>query len=307
MDGLHLDWEPQLRSPWLVLGFEGWPNAADTSSGSVRFLREKLGGLKFGEFDAQLFQQFSSHRPVVSVQDGLVKGLAFPSSRLYAWSDPKGSRDLIFLQGVEPDLRWRDFIALLLDLAQRLGVVRTLSVGGVLSATPHTREPRVSCAYSHARLRSELEPLSVDFTAYEGPSSIHSSFLVAAQERDLEGLSFWGSAPHYVQGPNPMVWHAVLRRLGVLLGVELPLGELRAAGEKLRRQLDQNMSADAEVRAYVHKLEELYDASADAPPAPPSDDAPPPGSGEPLRGEEVLRGVEEFLKRRQDEGQNAPG
>lgn len=306
MDILRLDWEPRLRSPWLVLGFEGWPNAAEVSSGCIRFLREKLGALQFGEIEAADFYQNSSHRPIVSVRGGLVNSLNFPSSKLYAWTDPHAVHDLVLLEGVEPDLRWQDFIGQLLDLAQRLGVVRTLSIGGVLSAIPHSREPRVSCAFSHERLRPELAALDVEFSDYEGPSSIHSSLLLAAQTRGLEGVSFWGSAPHYVQGPNPLVWHAVLRRVSRLLALELPLEELAASGEALRQQVEQGLQSDAEARAYVRKLEEVYDTTV-GPQTPSADEKPPPRSEEPLLHEDVLKGVEELLKRRQKGGPGGPG
>ena len=42
MENLVLYETPELRSPYLVAGFKGWPNAGEVSTRTVGYLRDKL-------------------------------------------------------------------------------------------------------------------------------------------------------------------------------------------------------------------------------------------------------------------------
>ena len=63
--------KPQLRRPQAVLAFEGWNEAADAASGSVRYVLEELN-LKehFAAIDPEEFYDFQAHRPHVKIDDG---------------------------------------------------------------------------------------------------------------------------------------------------------------------------------------------------------------------------------------------
>ena len=50
-----------------------------------------------------------------------------------------GQRDLVLVQGVEPSLRWRTFSALIVELAEALGVQMVITLGALLADVPHTR------------------------------------------------------------------------------------------------------------------------------------------------------------------------
>ena len=39
--------QPNLHKPYLIIGFEGWPNAAEVSSYGLQYLLEKLEAKKF--------------------------------------------------------------------------------------------------------------------------------------------------------------------------------------------------------------------------------------------------------------------
>ncbi len=77
---------------------------------------------------------------------------------------------MLLLQGIEPDLHWDQYAAVILECAQTFEVQRLYTIGGYLDYAPHTRVPRISAAMTHADLREELTGYDVDLADYEGPT-----------------------------------------------------------------------------------------------------------------------------------------
>ena len=53
---------PTLRSPILVMGWDGWTNAGEVATGVVGYIKDRLGAKKFAELDAETFYQFTHNR-----------------------------------------------------------------------------------------------------------------------------------------------------------------------------------------------------------------------------------------------------
>ncbi len=66
---VYLD-QPVLDQPYLIAGFEGWPNAAEVSSFAVQYLVENLGAKKFASLPTDPFYKISSLRPLAVVKEG---------------------------------------------------------------------------------------------------------------------------------------------------------------------------------------------------------------------------------------------
>lgn len=284
MESLTIYQRPSLRRPYLVVGLGGWANAAEVSTGTVAYLKNKLGATKFAELDPERFYDFSFSRPLAVVEEGLVKELAFPANEFYYWRNEKSDHDLILLLGVEPNLRWGEFIDTLIGLAQEFGVSRLYSVGGLFDSLPHTREPLISSVANDPALSEALRRRDIGLTDYHGPVSLHTALLLACRKRDIEAVTLWGRAPHYVKAPNPKVCHGVLRILVEMLGIEIDLWDIAKAGEELVEQVNKALDQDPLIRTYVSKLEEAYEASAEE---------------EGLDKEGIVRAIEEFLRRQQ--------
>src|SRR4029450_4523820 len=75
--------------------------------------------------------------------------IRWPRIALWTWQPPAGGAGLLLFRGVEPQLRWRTYATLLLDVAARCGVQRLVSLGAVLEAVPHTRPSCVSGSSTH--------------------------------------------------------------------------------------------------------------------------------------------------------------
>lgn len=283
MEGLTLYETPELVRPCLVAGFSGWGNAAEVSTGVVTYLKTKLGASRFARVNPEEFYDFSTLRPVVTIEAGLMKGVEFADYELFYWKG-QSAHDLVLLIGPEPHLRWHRFGQLVLDVAQQVGVVRVYAMGGIYDAAPHTVEPRVSGFVSESRLLTELVSHGIEPATYIGPVSFHGPLLDMCRERSIEGISIWGRAPHYVPVHNPKVITAVVSRLASLLELDIDISDLREAAQGLERRVQIAISQNPKLEEYVKALEERYQqvGGQTAFPAEGSD--------------EIIRAVEDFLQ-----------
>ncbi len=282
---------PSLREPAMIVGFGGWPNAGEVSTWVVSYLIRALGATRCAEIKPDLFFDLCQQRPVVSVEEGTVRCITFPSNAFYSWKATRpAARDLILFLGQEPHLQWPGFVHAFLDVAQRFGVVEILTIGGVYDNIPHTVQPPVTALVNQAQGIERLSSYDVQLTNYEGPMSIHSYLLVAAGQRMIPATSIWGHVPYYVQSNNAKTCLAVLERLQRIAGFELDLGDVRKAAESLDAEIDRIIEGKPELREYIRGLEREYASGALPSKGPTRSERSQP------TGEKIIR-IDPFLRR----------
>jgi proteasome assembly chaperone (PAC2) family protein len=290
MGKLVLAKQPALHAPYLVAGFAGWPNGGGVSTDVVDFLKSYLGAERIGEITAEDLYIYSSpslaSRPIVTIHQGLMKSMYFPTNELYVWKDPEEVHDLLLLQGIEPDLRWDQFAAAVLECMQTFGVQRLYTIGGYLDYAPHTRVPRISAVATHATLQQALKALDVELTDYEGPTSIQSYLLSLCQERDIEGVSLWGGTPSYIQGAYPKVIHSMLRLLSQMWHLSLELSIFQEQTDELETSLHEQIDSNPELADYIKRLEQAYDLEESEQPQ--------------FETDTIVDEIQQFLRRRRD-------
>ena len=111
---------PELKDPLFIAGFDGWGNALDISRGMADYLIRKLKAKRFGKIDPDLFYRFDENRPVVEIEDGMLRKIFPPGGFLYATQSGHVGRDLIILKASEPHLRWFHLVDAILTLGQRV-------------------------------------------------------------------------------------------------------------------------------------------------------------------------------------------
>jgi len=281
---------PKLRQPYLIMGFEGWPNAAEVSSYSIQYLVDHFNARHFASLSTEDFCQLSSLRPTGVVKGGRLLELKFPASHFY-YAMKKGFRDLVLFQGAEPHFRWASYADLLLSLAERFGVSEIFTLGGTYDYIPHTCPPFVSALFNHDDLKEKVIQTGAGLTEYSGPISIHTCVLEGARERGIRGISLWGHAPHYLQTKNVRVVCSVLQVLKVLTGIEMDLSELERASDYFGQQVNHLIEQDPKLKEVIDKLEAVYKQSSVASSLP---------KGEEESKDEKVVYIQAFLKR-QDE------
>ncbi len=152
-----------LRAPAMVCAFEGWNDAGDAASTAVAFLSTALEAERFARVDTEEFYDFQTNRPRIRLSaEGAEhpprREIEWPSVEIYEAIVPGAPRDLVLVRGVEPSLRWRSFSALIVELAEALGVGMVITVGALLADVPHTLPVAMTGFASDPALLERWEP-----------------------------------------------------------------------------------------------------------------------------------------------------
>ena len=299
MDSLVVQEIPELRYPYLLAAFGGWPDSGEVGTGSARLLLLKLGATQFAHIDPEEIYNFFVHRPITTTSEGGNRTIHWPTNEFFYWKNQNSAHDLVIFLGMEPDLKWRTYLDMLMGLVQKCGVCRVVTLGGTLDLVPHDVPPIITCSTSDEPLRQMLEGMGVFPTTYEGPASIHSPIFAACEERGIPCVSIWGHVPNYVRAsPNAKVCHAMLKKLQPLLEINIDQDDVWAAATRQDRRVARALERDPDLRAYVEKLQEQFRQAT-----PPS-----PTPSEPLSADSVIDDLEEFLRQQRGEGgQASPG
>ena len=288
MSELIVSSRPELRTPLLIAAFRGWNDGGQGATLGGGFLAKQWEAEPFAEIDPENFYDFQAVRPNVSLEDGLTRKLEWPSNTFLHAPIPGLDRDAVILLGVEPNLRWKTYTSLVLELVQDLEVELVVTLGSLLADVPHTRPAPVSAAASDPTL---VEELGVEPSRYEGPTGIVGILLDACRQAELPAVSLWAAVPHYVSlAPSPRAALALSKRLGELLGTEIDVAELEQASEEYAEQVTEAVASDAETAAYVEELERRVDLMEAAEELP---------SGESLAAE-----LTRFLREREQNGED---
>jgi len=255
---------PNLNNPRLLIGFSGWMDGGDVSTGTVECLVEKLDARKLAEINPNGFYIYNFpgsmeitalFRPHTKIKDGEIKSYKTPSNEFF-YSEQD---NLILFLGKEPNLRWEEYSDCIFSLCDEFGVEMIYFIGSVAGLVPHTREPRLFCSVSSPKLKETFRHYGVSFSNYEGPASIVTQMVARSAHRNLNMVSFVAQIPAYVQGNNPKCITAVTRRLVGMLDVDVELGDLQVISDEFERKLSEAVQDQPELANNISKLEEDYD------------------------------------------------
>ena len=287
MDSLIERESPQIQLPTMLVAFAGWPDAAEAATRALRFLVRKLPARKFAEIDPEEFYDFTHVRPHSRVNRNGERIIRWPRNDFFYYADRDPSRSLLIFIGTEPNLKWRTYSRILTGVAERHQVGLVVSLGALLDAVPHTRDPRVTGRASSAELTQKAEWLGIKNSGYQGPTGIHTAFTEACDQSHIAHAGIWGHCPHYVNtAPDPRVSHALLTRLRSLIDIDVDLEELAIAGESHQEEVNKIIEKQPDVSNYVRRLERRYDEAHTI-----TEEIPDP--------EAMVRELENFLKSQQ--------
>jgi len=183
-------------------------------------------------------------------------------------SQAESGRDLLLVRGPEPNMRWRQFAALLSSALTSANVTRVHLLCALLADVPHTRPIPVSTSSSTVELGDQLGLLP---STYEGPTGIVGVLSDSLGTIGVPCLSLWAAVPAYVAHPPcPKATYALLSQLERLIDAPLDFGDLPDLAKAWERGVNELAAEDSEVAEYVSNLEasqdatELPEASGDA-------------------------------------------
>ena len=256
--------ELEFKSPRLLLSLSGWMDGGEVSTGTVRWLIEKLHAKDFADIDPQgyyiynvpgMMEVAALFRPHVTIKNGLIKSVEFPTNAFFYDS----VNDLILFLGKEPNMHWEEFSDAIFSLCEQCHVKEIYFIGSVSSLVPHTREPRLLCTASKPELLERFQHYGVKLANYEGPASIVNHLLDNCSQQNLEMVNLVATIPAYVQGSNPKCIEAVTQRLAGMLDLKIDFKDMRLITEDFERKLDALVKQQPDLAENIVKLEEDYD------------------------------------------------
>ena len=261
---------------FLIAGWRRqWSDGGNISGGLPRYLIEKLGAKKIGELGPEVsdlcypFQVAGTHdtfRPLAAYQDGLPSKPMYRDNNFY---DAGGG--LIIFRGQEPWFRVDIFAEAFCKAIVELGVKQTAAVEGVNGPVPPEKERRITCVYSKADMRENLEKFGMQFSSYgsdgrRGPTIAMALVTLAHYDHpELEVFRIGAMAPMFpfVTSNNEQIginrdhrsFYDIMRRLKAMFNLELDLSELRDRGDKesneLKERLDKIASTNPDAKQLI--------------------------------------------------------
>jgi proteasome assembly chaperone (PAC2) family protein len=251
-----LTWEgdvPQLRSPILVCAFRGWNDAAAAASTALATVAASFDAELIAEVDPEEYFDFQANRPTITLTEGQSRQIEWPQNNLISVRVPAADRDLVLLDGTEPNLRWRTFSETIATAADALGVEMVITMGALIAEVSHTLPVPITGLASDEQL---VEELDLQRSTYEGPTGIVGVLHDCCRDLGMTSASLWAAVPHYVAAvPNPKAALALLRRLEGLTGIAVDASELEEETASYEEQIGRAVEANPEIAELVERIE----------------------------------------------------
>lgn len=298
MKYLTIESRPKLRAPYFICGADGSLNAGNVSVGGVQLLIKQFNATRFAVMDTPRYHVYNTPgdqglRPIFKMDDGLIVETYFPKDEFYYASNPNSDHDLVLFLGTEPNLYWEEYADTLVGLASELSAARLCGFGAILDRSPYSREPRITCTCTSAKVKDEMAKYKVSFSSREGAATLNQLLLYCCQKKGLEGVALTARAPYYPEfnlaiDYAPKSIKAVLVRLNDLMHLGLSFSELDEAIKETHGKLDFFRHQNSQFNAYLEELEKSYVET-------------PYHETLDMSANEAVRLAEEFLKKNQDQ------
>ena len=240
-------------------GSEGAMDAGNAGALAVDQLLMTLPSERVATFDIDALVDYRARRPTMTFVHNNYSSVIMPELVLDLLHDDDGE-DVLLLHGSEPDYRWDEFVGAVAHLAVSMGVSQAVGMSGIPMAVPHTRPTYVH----HHGSQPDLLPNQPElFGHVELPGSMAAYLELRLGELGLDSRGVSAAIPHYVARDEfPQGASALLTAVVQATGLALPVGDLEAAANINRAEINAEAAQQPEVSAVVSALEAQYDAMA---------------------------------------------
>lgn len=256
MEHVEFHHEVRLNEPTLIAAFKGWNDAGASATSAAEHLTQAWNAKRIASIDPEEFYDFQATRPNVVLDEGMTRHITWPANEFWAAKDQHG-HDVLVLNGVEPNLRWRLFSNIVVEIAQRYDVSFVITLGALLADVPHSRPVPITGTAADPEL---IARLGLQRSRYEGPTGIVGVLHDAFAKQGIGSASLWAAVPHYLAvSPNPKAALALVEKTVALTEIPADIGELYAATEHYEERVAEVVAADEDIANYVHMLEQRLD------------------------------------------------
>jgi predicted ATP-grasp superfamily ATP-dependent carboligase len=244
----------------LIIAFRGWPDAGESATTAIKYILRKLDSEKILDIDPEEFFDFSQQRPTVKTTTTGERVISWPQNEVFISNIATTGENVLTFLGTEPNLKWKAFAAIVIDLCQKWNITNVTQIGSLMDAVPHTRDTRISGSSTEANIQKILSSARINKSTYQGPTGITTAISTALTKNGVHYTSIWGHTPHYLQAaPNQQITYHIVNFMNTLLNLHLDVTDLQEAEEYFKSEVEEAISNDSQLAEYVRKLENSYD------------------------------------------------
>ncbi|MFT2816411.1 proteasome assembly chaperone family protein [Leifsonia sp. A12D58] len=282
----------------LVAGLTGFADAGGAVSQFTEYVLSTLDHTVVATFDADALLDYRARRPIIYFDQDHLTDYQPARLQVYLATDEIGQQFLL-LAGFEPDFRWEQFTAAVLELIDHFKVSSTTWVHAIPMPVPHTRPIGVTVSGNRSDL---IESMSVWRPHTQVPANALHLVEFRLQDVGATTAGFVLLIPHYLADTEyPSAALSALESTSAATGLIFPTDRLREQNREFVARIDEQVQENGELGKLVGTLEQRYDAYMEGNPlrSPLTDE-----DGELPSADEIAAELEKFLmiKRTRDDG-----
>jgi predicted ATP-grasp superfamily ATP-dependent carboligase len=255
---------PVLSEPRMLVALQPWVDVGSVGTMALTFLEETFGGQPIGELARPgYFYDFTRYRPTLFRREGK-REISLPNTRLHHARD-KDERDWLLLHALEPHANGDEYTEGVIGLCRHFKVSEYALIGSMYAPVPHTRPPVASGGSNDEPMLARLREAGVRESNYEGPTTILAGVTTEAEKVGMVSASLILQLPAYAQLERDFTGlYAMLGYLDTLYGFGLKLDQLRGQSERQTEAINESVTDDPRLKAWLAEMEEAYDAQRPA-------------------------------------------
>lgn len=284
----------------LVAGLTGFADAGGAVSQFTEYLLETLDHTVIATFDADVLLDYRARRPIIYFEQDHLTDYQPPALRVYLTRDEIG-QPFLLLAGFEPDFRWEQFTAAVIQLERRFKVSSTTWVHAIPMPVPHTRPIGVTVSGNRSDL---VQSMSVWRPHTQVPANALHLVEFRLQQSGASVIGFVLLIPHYLADTEfPLAALAALDSTSASTGLIFPTDRVREQNREFVARIDEQVQDNPELAKLVGTLEERYDAYMEGSTlrSPLTDE-----SGDLPSADEIAAELENFLATRRSSDDGSP-
>ncbi len=248
---------PRLRKPWFVAV---WPGMGNVAISAGYYLMSKLRMHQIAEFSPEEIFDLES----IEIREGLVRLDQRPRSRIFAWIDPQGRRDIVvFIGEAQPDSGKAKFCKRLIDYARAIGVERVFTFAALATETTAVDRSRVFGVAAELEGLAELKAHEVTILEDGHVTGLNGVLLGVAAQNGFRATGLLGEISHLLMAvASPAATLETLRVFTRLAHIDLDFSELERYAEEFGRKF--SAAVDEKDAGEVGEIGETEQDSPDA-------------------------------------------
>lgn len=241
----------------LVIALTGFADAGGAVEQLIDYTEDNNDPREFVRFNMDLLHDYRARRPTILFDQDHLTNYDGPSLTLSIATDDVG-RPFLLLRGSEPDFRWEQFVATMLQLISDLKVSSTVWVHAIPMPTPHTRSISVTVSGSRSEL---IEARSVWRPTTQVPATVGHLLEQRLQNSGATVTGFVLLVSHYLADAEyPAALLAALECIAEASELIFATDALREQSREFIASIDEQIASNEESAEMVARLEERHDA-----------------------------------------------